>query len=166
MQRLSHVCVFRKFFKIIEMPAPLLFFYFLFKNFMKFFKSFVNLMNYCRCEYFSFLLQRTFRTLLSRVAWDFLFRTIYLDIASIKIYYSSLAERSYTYFFVAVRECQLPSEVPSAGYKPDAIVRSTILGRTAHNISHSHIIHPLYIAPVRLLPSPRATGGKAEPEQS
>lgn len=42
--------------------------------------------------------------------------------------------------FLAVRECQLPPGVSLGVYKPDGIVRSTILNRTAHNISHS--FHP------------------------
>lgn len=91
--------------------------------------TFHHLINYYRREFFF--------SSYSEVR-DFLSPTIYLDIASIKIYYSPLAGRNY--FFVAVRECQLPPGVPLARNKPDAIVRSTILGRTAHNISYSH--HP------------------------
>lgn len=134
------MCVFRKFFKITKMPE-LLFFSFIFYS--KILWNFFNLLSIwwitVDANIFLFfckgLFELCFPGWLERGSF---FRTIYLDIASIKIYYSSLAGRSY--FFVAVRECQLPSGVPSAGYKPDAIVRSTILGRTAHNISHSH--HP------------------------
>ncbi|EGI62455.1 hypothetical protein G5I_09240 [Acromyrmex echinatior] len=63
-----------------------------------------------------------------------------------------------------VRECQLPPEVPSAEYKPDAIVRSTILNRIAHNISYSH--HPPTLYRPRAPSSLRTTGGKGEPEQT
>lgn len=86
------------------------------------------------------------------------YRAIRPDIASIR-FYCSLVSRAEP-LLRRSHGMSAASWGPLAVYKPDAIVRSTILSRTAHNISHSHHPPTLYRPLPSTLPSPGGGKGK------
>lgn len=89
--------------------------------------------------------------------------TIYIDIISIKFITRPLAGEAISSSRSENVSCLLGYPQRGTSQTPLFNQQYSTEALTTYPI---HIIHPLYIAAVRLLPSPRATGGKVEPEQS